>query len=133
MLLGLAAACGGERDGGPVVLAGGPRPDELPVMLNGEAPFRYPPALYARKVQGNVMLRLYIDRDGRVLPESTVVAETSGYPSLDSAAVTGSEALRFVPARTSGEAQGVAVLFPVLFRHPDARPLPGDTALHPPS
>ena len=50
------------------VVAGVPgwarRPDEMPRMLNTELPFRYPPALYARKVQGNVTLRLYIDRDG---------------------------------------------------------------------
>lgn len=100
-------------------------------MMNSEAPFRYPPALYARRVQGNVMLRLFIDRDGRVLPESTVVTETSGYAPLDSSAVRGSEALRFVPAKNDGEPLGVAVLFPVLFRHPDAQPLPGDTALQP--
>lgn len=124
-------ACGGDRDGGGPIVTGGPRPDELPVMLNTEAPFRYPPALYARRVQGNVMLRLFIDRDGRVLPESTVVTETSGFPSLDSAAVTGSESLRFVPAKTGGQAHGVSVIFPVLFRHPDAAPLPGDTALQP--
>lgn len=124
-------ACGGDRNSGGSIVAGGPRPDEMPVMLNTEPPFRYPPALYARRVQGNVMLRLFIDRDGRVLPESTVVTETSGFSSLDSAAVTGSESLRFVPARTGGRAHGVSVIFPVLFRHPDAPPLPGDTVLQP--
>ena len=100
-------------------------------MLNTHVPFRYPPILYARRVQGNVMLRLFIDRNGRVLPESTIVTETSGYEALDSSAVSGAESLRFVPARTNGEPQGVSVLFPVLFRHPDAPPLPGDTALQP--
>jgi outer membrane biosynthesis protein TonB len=77
------------------------------------------------------MLRLFITRDGRVLPESTLVVETSGFPPLDSAAVRGSEALRFVPAKTGGEARDASVLFPVLFRHPDAPPLPGDTMLQP--
>ena len=105
------------------------RPDELPVMVNNELPFRYPPPLYARKVQGNVMLRLYIDRDGRVLPESTRVDESSGYVSLDSAAVKGSQELYFIPAKLHGEPMGVVVLFPVYFRHPEAPPLPGDTIL----
>ena len=44
--------------------AGRSVPDETPVMVNSELPFRYPAALYARKVQGNVTLRLYVDRDG---------------------------------------------------------------------
>jgi TonB family protein len=107
------------------------RPDENPVMVNAELPFRYPPALYTRRVQGNVTLRLFIDRDGRVLPESTRVEESSGYSSLDSAAVRGSQELHFVPAKLRGEPMGVSVLFPVHFRHPEAPPLPGDTAIRP--
>jgi outer membrane biosynthesis protein TonB len=63
------------------------KPDELPKMLNGELPFHYPPALYARKVQGNVTLYLYIDRNGQVTPDSTRIEESSGYAGLDSAAV----------------------------------------------
>jgi TonB family protein len=105
------------------------RPDELPVMLNKEPPFRYPAPLYAQKVQGNVTLRIFIDRDGRVRPESTRVKESSGYASLDSSAVTGSQDLRFRPAKLSGEPMPVSILFPVFFRHPEAAPLPGDTVL----
>lgn len=105
------------------------RPDEAPVVVTKELPFRYPAALYARKVQGNVTLRLYVDPDGRVRVDSTRVEESSGYPSLDSAAVVGSQELQFVPAKLHGEPMGVAVLFPVYFRHPEAPPLPGDTVL----
>lgn len=104
-------------------------PDVLPVVQNAELPFEYPPDLYARKVQADVTLRLYIDSLGRVWPESTMVAGSSGYPGLDSAAVTGSRALRFAPARRDGAPMGVSVLFPILFRHPDAPPLPEDTML----
>jgi TonB family protein len=107
----------------------GARPDVLPVMLNKELPFRYPPSLYAKKVQANVTLRVFIDKEGQVVSESTHVAESSGIPSLDSAAVKGSTELRFIPAKTRGEAVPVSILFPVYFRHPDARPLPGDTIL----
>ena len=98
-------------------------------MVNKELPFRYPAALYARKVQANVMLRLFIDRDGRVFPDSTRVEESSGFPSLDSAAVKGSQELHFIPAKLHGETMAVSVLFPVYFRHPEAAPLPGDTVI----
>lgn len=104
-------------------------PDEPPKMLNKQLPFHYPPTLFAQKVQGNVTLRLFVDRDGRVRPESTQVVESSGYAPFDSAAVRGSQELRFVPAKTRGEPQPVTILFPVYFRYPGAPPLPGDTIL----
>ena len=124
-------ACGGTGDAGgqrPRLL-GGARPDEAPVMVNKDLPFRYPAALYARKVQANVMLRLFIDRDGRVFADSTRVEESSGHASLDSAAVKGSQELHFIPAKLHGEPMAVSVLFPVYFRHPEAAPLPGDTLI----
>src|SRR5688572_6760959 len=105
------------------------RPDEPPVMVNRDLPFRYPAPLYARRVQANVVLRLFIDRDGRVFADSTRVEESSGHSALDSAAVKGSQELHFIPAKKHGEAMAVAVLFPVYFRHPEAAPLPGDTVL----
>ena len=124
---GCGDGTGGKRTG---VLSGGDdRPDEPPAVVNGELPFRYPPALYAKKAQGNVTLRLFIDRDGRTRFDSTRVEESSGYESLDSAAVRGSQELRFVPAKLHGEPIAVSVLFPVYFRHPEADPLPGDTVL----
>jgi TonB family protein len=107
----------------------GPVPDEMPALLNTELPFKYPAVLYARKVQGNVTLRLFIDRDGRVVTDSTRVDETSGFAALDTAAMKGSQELRFVPAKLHGEAIPVSLLFPVYFRHPEARALPGDTLL----
>lgn len=69
------------------------------------------------------------DRDGRVMSDSTRVDEPSGYPALDTAALAGAPALRFVPAKAHGEAIPVSMLFPVFFRHPEARPLPGDSVL----
>jgi TonB family protein len=107
-------------------------PDEVPKMLNSELPFRYPAALYARKVQGNVTLRLRIDRDGQVRADSTRIEESSGYAALDSSAVKGSQELHFVPAKLHGEPLPVTILFPVYFRHPEAHALPGDTILNRP-
>jgi len=107
----------------------GHQPDVAPVMLNKELPFRYPPALYAQKVQGNVTLRIYIDRDGSIVPDSTRVAETSGFNALDSAAMKGSRDLRFEPAKTQNIPVPVSILLPVFFRHPDAPPLAGDSII----
>jgi TonB family protein len=107
----------------------GRQPDVAPVMLNKELPFRYPPALYAQKVQGNVTLRIYIDRDGSIVADSTRVAETSGFNALDSAAMKGSRDLKFEPAKTQGYPVPVSILLPVFFRHPDAPPLAGDSII----
>ncbi len=107
----------------------GVEPDELPTILNEELPFRYPATLYDRRVQGNVTLRIHVDSAGNVVPDSTAVIESSGYSGLDSAAVLGSRDLRFAPARLHGRPMSVSILLPVYFRHPDAKPLPGDTVL----
>ena len=111
------------------VRSDGVRPDELPVARNRELPFRYPPSLYANKIQGNVTLRLFIDSLGAVRQESTRVERSSGYAAFDSAAVKGSAQLTFAPARTRGRPMGVSILLPVFFRHPEASALPGDTIL----
>jgi TonB family protein len=109
--------------------AGTQRPDELPRLVTSDLPFRYPAAMYARKAQGNVTLHLFIDRDGLPRRDSTRVEESSGMLALDSAALRGAVDLRFVPAKLHGIPVGVTVLFPVYFRHPEARALPGDTIL----
>ena len=53
---------------------------------------------------------------GKLIPESTRVAEPSGYAALDSAALAGSAALRFAPAKRHGVAVATAFLQPVEFR-----------------
>jgi protein TonB len=119
-------------DATPPAAVPAPPEDGPPRMTNADPPFRYPAALYAQKVQGNVTLRLWVDSAGAVLPESTRVTEPSGYPALDSSAVAGSEKLRFAPGMRDGRPTGAAILFPVYFRHPEAAPLPGDTVLRAP-
>jgi protein TonB len=123
----LLGGCGDELRRMAASLQGSERPDELPQRLNN--PFHYPPALYEQKVQGNVVLRLFIDTAGRVLPESTQVLQSSGYAALDSAAVRGSQELEFSPARRKGRPMAVSVRHPVYFRRRDVPPLPGDTVL----
>lgn len=120
--LALGAAC---RSRPPADDAGGgtggaPADQEPPVALNGDSPIQYPPRLYDQKVEGDVVLRLVVDSAGRLLSESTKVAESSGYSALDSAALMGARKLRFAPARRRGLAIATAFLQPVEFRHPQA-------------
>ncbi len=125
----LCVACG-KKDGTRTAFGTDlVRPDTYPVMLNKDMPFRYPPALYAEKVQGNVTLRLYVDTQGTVVDDSTRVVESSKSPMLDSAAIKGAGELHFVPAKLRGAPMPVSILFPVYFRHPDAPPPPGDSIL----
>jgi TonB family protein len=91
-----------------------------PTLLTRELPFVYPPALYAARVEGDVGLRLFIDSLGLVVPESTTVAEPSGHPEFDSAAVAGAPYLEFMPARDDDGRVGKTVVLPVKFRIPPA-------------
>jgi TonB family protein len=93
-----------------------PPESEAPVALNPDVPIAYPPTLYDQKVEGDVTLRLFVDSTGKLVPESTRVDEPSGYPALDSAALTGSKALRFAPAKRHGVPVATAFLQPVEFR-----------------
>src|SRR5205814_10281937 len=85
-----------------------PPESEAPVALNPNVPIAYPPALFDQKVEGDVTLRLFVDSTGKLIPESTRVAEPSGYASLDSAALAGAAALRFAPAKRHGVAVATA-------------------------
>ncbi len=126
----LCVACGKKDETKPLFGSGRARPDSFPVMLNKDMPFRYPPALYAEKVQGNVTLRLYVDTAGSVIDDSTRVVESSKSPMLDSAATKGARELHFVPAKLRGKPMSVSILFPVYFRHPEATPPAGDSVLN---
>ena len=129
LLVALIGGCKKGEGSGLSFQTVGRQPDVAPVMLNKELPFRYPPALYAQKVQGNVTLRIYIDSNGAIVPDSTRVAETSGFSALDSAAMKGSRDLKFEPAKTQSQPVPVSILLPVFFRHPDAPPLSGDSII----
>jgi TonB family protein len=111
-------ACRGksQQAGAPASQASPPPESEAPVALNPDVPIAYPPALFDQKVEGDVTLRLFVDSTGKLIPESTRVAEPSGYPALDSAALAGATTLRFAPAKRHGVAVATAFLQPVEFR-----------------
>lgn len=118
----LLAGCGPRSEGTvtlpPESRSQAPRRDEPPIPTNGEIPIAYPAALSAQRLGGSVILRLYVDSTGRVVPESTAVQESSGYPALDSAALTGAARLRYAPALRNGSPIGTPFLQPVNFRPP---------------
>lgn len=93
-------------------------PEEPPVAINPVSPVRYPPALLAQGIEGRVLLRLFVDSAGNVVPDSTRIAESSGYPALDSAALAGAPELRFSPALLRGRPIAAPFLQPVQFRGP---------------
>lgn len=89
-----------------------------PVALNAQTPVEYPPALFDQGIEGTVILRLYADSTGKLVPDSTRVQESSGYPALDSAAVAAAPSLQFAPAQRDGAPVAASFLQPIYFRHP---------------
>jgi TonB family protein len=124
VLLGLAG-CRGREDG--TVRLGEHQPDtespadQPPVAINPVSPMEYPQALLDEGIGGRVLLRLFVDSAGTLVTDSTRVAESSGYPALDSAALAGAPALRFSPALRNGRPIAAPFLQPVHFRNPRAR------------
>jgi periplasmic protein TonB len=122
LLLSLVACT--QRDDGTVRL-GEPQAESTesaadmpPVATNPVSPVVYPPALLEQGIEGRVLLRLVIDVQGRVIRDSSRVAESSGYPALDSAALSGAPELRFSPALRNGRPISAPFLQPVQFRRP---------------
>jgi TonB family protein len=116
----IATACRkAGPDAGEASPAAASRGFEPPVITNPESPVRYPPASYEQRVEGTVVLRLYVDETGAVNPDSTRIAEGSGHAALDSAALAGVSSMRFAPARLDGVPVAAAFLQPIQFRHPE--------------
>jgi TonB family protein len=113
-------ACGTPDEGTMKLMDRQPTPplpvEQAPVAINPVSPVRYPPALLAQGIEGRVMLRLFVDSAGNIVPDSTRIAESSGYPALDSAALVGSPELRFSPALLQGRPVQATFLQPVQFR-----------------
>ena len=118
----LTLACGGEGDGIVALPATSgdltSRDDAPPVAVNPTSPVVYPTTLAREGIEGTVLLRLTVDSTGQVLRDSIAVAESSGYPALDSAAIAGAAGLRFAPALRRGSPVSASFIQPVHFRNP---------------
>jgi TonB family protein len=121
ILLGLAA-CGrrnpppraAARPSAPLVAPG----DDPPVAVNANTPLVYPPALLHAGIEGTVLVRLFVDEHGKIEPDSIRIAESSGYPALDSAALAAAPKLRYAPAMHEGTPVAAPFLQPFQFRNP---------------
>jgi periplasmic protein TonB len=100
---GIAAAAACERE--PVV-------ETEPVPLN-EFAFQYPEELWDAGVEGKTVLRIHVNTGGTV--DSARVETPSQHAAFDSAAVAGTTALRFEPAKRDGTPVSKWVLLPVEF------------------
>jgi TonB family protein len=123
LLAALLAGCRSRPDATMTLPADPPsavanRDDEPPVIVNANSPVVYPERFVQEGIEGTVILRLFVDSAGVLVRDSTRVAESSGYPTLDSAALAGVPALRFAPARSRGTPIATAFLQPVHFRNP---------------
>lgn len=101
LLLGLLPGCGGDQ------------PMERPSPLYGESAIRYPLEMWDRDIEGQTLLRVRVNELGQV--DSVVVAESSGHPALDSAAIAGAREMRFTPARKGEKRVRVWAQIPVHF------------------
>ena len=80
------------------------------------SPFHYPEELWDAGVEGETVLRLWVNPEGAV--DSVLVERTSEYPAFDSAAVNGARDLLFEAARQGDTVVGAWVLLPVQFDLP---------------
>lgn len=108
------AAC--ERE--PVV-------ETEPVPLT-QPTFQYPEELWDANVEGKTVLAIHIDTAGQV--DSARVETPSEHPAFDSAAIAGTTALRFNPARRDGSPVSKWVLLPVEFNIAADSAAPADTS-----
>lgn len=103
---------------GPAACQRRPVVETEPVALTPPS-FQYPEDLWDAGVEGRTVLRILITEQGAV--DSARVETPSGYAAFDSAALAGTSALRFQPARRDGTPVRKWVLLPVEF---DITPAP---------
>jgi protein TonB len=82
-------------------------------METNRAPV-YPERALRHGEQGRVMLRVSVSADGT--PIEVELAETSGHPSLDTAALAAVRQWRFSPAMQAGRPVAAIAEVPVRFR-----------------
>jgi len=90
-----------------------PPPDRPPVGVNQTQP-NYPEASKENCEQGNVMLTLSIDEHGKVADAK--IAQSSGFPALDNAALVASKTWRYSAARKDGKPYATEINVKVVFQ-----------------
>lgn len=103
---------------------------DQPLPLFDESPVEYPLELWEQEVEGSTLVRVLVNEEGEV--DSVTVAESSGHPALDSAAVEGALAMEFEPALKNGRPTKAWARVPIDFfkeSRPaaESRPVAGDS------
>ena len=90
-------------------------PDNInpPELLEFQRPV-YPKNLRERDIEGKVILKLFIDKEGKV--QEIQIFESSGYKMFDQIAIKAVRQWRFKPARKGNQQRGSCVLIPINFR-----------------
>ncbi|MYG81576.1 MAG: energy transducer TonB [Gemmatimonadetes bacterium] len=91
---------------------------ENPALRDTEGVVEYPYDLWDRGVEGTTMVRVLVNEAGGV--DSAMVAESSGAPALDSAAVAGALRMVFEPGRRGGQPVRVWTRMPIHFLKEEA-------------
>ncbi len=117
----MVADAGGEAASAPAASAQagtqagkGPIEQQQAAWRNPPRPPEYPPLARRRAQEGEVLLRLDLDTQGRVT--AAQVLQSSGYPLLDRAALAAGSGWHLLPARINGVAVASYVRIPVQFR-----------------
>jgi TonB family protein len=89
--------------------------DEQPVQIDQEPPI-YPVAARRAKVTGSVMVRAFVDPQGKVLKANALECDRPGY-GFEIAAVAAAYKGRWRPATVKGKTVGMWVTYKIEFAH----------------
>jgi TonB family protein len=103
-----------------------PANDLVPATLSAQPAIPYPPELYAKRVEGEVLLYLVVDSAGAALRDSTRVVKSSGQAAFDAAALDAVPGLHFVAARRGTASVTAPIQIPIRFALPDSIKHPRD-------
>lgn len=104
-----------------------PANDVVPATLSAQPAIPYPPELYARRIEGEVMLYLVVDSTGAALRDSTRVITSSGQAAFDAAALGAAPGLHFAAARRGTVPVTAPIRIPIRFTLPDTIKHPRDS------
>ncbi len=90
------------------------------VRLTSKTDIPYPPELFARRIEGQVMLYLFVDSTGAIVNDSTRIAKSSGQAAFDAAALEAAPHLRFTPAHRGAVPVAAPIQVPIIFSLPDS-------------
>jgi len=90
------------------------------VRIASKTEIPYPPELFAKRIEGQVLLYLFVDSTGAIVNDSTRIAKSSGQAAFDAAALEAAPHLRFTPAHRGAVPVAAPIQVPIIFTLPDS-------------